>query len=382
MRMNKKQKKYQLIVTLVGICILAAIVAIGCGSTSDTKKDSSDSETKKMTYIEREEYPEYKASDYVDVSDKKYEKMKVEVALQSTDSLTDEQVKQSAITELPMQTVEGKAKDGDTVVIDYVGKIDGKEFDGGSATDYELELGSNSFIDGFEDALVGLKAGDKKDVNISFPDDYQQDSLKGKDAVFSVTVKSVKRDGELTDEYVKKNTDYDSVDAVLKHVKESLTESINSSNTNAVNNAVAAKLMEIYEDVKVPDELVSWYVNNSEVAYKEAAQYYDTPIDDYVSRYTNGSYKTMDDLKAYWKETAESQLGIEVVLRAIAEQEKTTISDETYKSLIDGYVSDYNMDSQKTFEKYYKVSNIKATMLANDVLETLCKEANVTNTSK
>jgi trigger factor len=99
-----------------------------------------------------------------------------------------------------------KAKDGDQVVIDFVGKVDGEAFEGGSAEDYPLVLGSNSFIPGFEDQLVGVKAGEEKDVEVSFPEDYQAENLAGKAAVFSCTVKAVKAPAkaEIDDELAKK----------------------------------------------------------------------------------------------------------------------------------------------------------------------------------
>ncbi|WP_298936168.1 trigger factor [uncultured Ruegeria sp.] len=99
-----------------------------------------------------------------------------------------------------------KAKDGDQIVFDFVGKVDGEEFEGGSAEDYPLVLGSNSFIPGFEEQLVGVKAEEEKDVNVSFPEDYQAEHLAGKDAVFSCTIKEVKEPvaAELNDELAKK----------------------------------------------------------------------------------------------------------------------------------------------------------------------------------
>ena len=116
-----------------------------------------------------------------------------------------------------------KAKDGDQVVMDFVGKVDGEAFEGGSAEDYPLALGSNSFIPGFEEQLVGVKAGEEKDVTVSFPDDYQAEHLKGKEAVFACTIKEVKEPvaAEVNDELAKKFGSED-LDALKAQISERL----------------------------------------------------------------------------------------------------------------------------------------------------------------
>jgi len=151
-----------------------------------------------MSYEALPEIPE------VDFSKVKLEKMVVKAG----DTEVEEALGNLAETaqDFKARKKGSKAKDGDQVVMDFVGRVDGEAFDGGSAEDYPLVLGSNSFIPGFEEQLVGVKAGEEKAVTVSFPEDYQAENLKGKEAVFDCTIKEVKQPvaAEINDELAKK----------------------------------------------------------------------------------------------------------------------------------------------------------------------------------
>ena len=165
--------------------------------TNEDWKEGDDVEVS-MSYEALPEIPE------LDFSGIKLEKMVVK----ADDAAVDEALGNLAETaqDFKARKKGSKAKDGDQVVMDFVGKVEGEAFDGGSAEDYPLVLGSNSFIPGFEDQLVGVKAGEEKEVNVTFPEDYQAENLKGKEAVFSCTVKEVKQPvaAEIDDELAKK----------------------------------------------------------------------------------------------------------------------------------------------------------------------------------
>ncbi len=150
--------------------------------TNQDWKEGDDVEVE-MTYEALPEIPE------VDLTSLKVEKLVV----QPDETSVDDALKSLADTAQTFSEKKGKAKEGDQVVIDFVGKIDGEPFEGGTAEDYPLVLGSNSFIPGFEDQLEGVKAGDEKTVEVSFPEDYQAENLKGKAATFDVTIKEVKK---------------------------------------------------------------------------------------------------------------------------------------------------------------------------------------------
>ena len=164
--------------------------------TNGEEWKEGDDVTVEMTYEALPEVPE------VDLSGIEIEKLVVK----AEDEAVDETLGSLAETAQEFETKDGAAEDGDQVVIDFVGKIDGEAFDGGAAEDYPLALGSGSFIPGFEDQLVGVKAGDEKAVEVKFPEEYGAENLAGKDAVFDVTVKEVKapKAAEIDDELAKK----------------------------------------------------------------------------------------------------------------------------------------------------------------------------------
>ncbi len=168
-----------------------------------------------------------------------------------------------------------KAKDGDQVVMDFLGKVDGEAFDGGAAEDYPLVLGSNSFIPGFEEQLVGVKAEEEKDVTVSFPDDYQAENLAGKEAVFSCTIKAVKepKAAELNDEMAKKFGAED-----LEALKGQVSERLEAEYVGAARAVTKRKLLDALDDLvkfDLPPSLVEaeakqiahqlWHDENPEV---------------------------------------------------------------------------------------------------------------------
>ncbi len=220
-------KKNRLILAAASAAMLVSLAACGSSKTAETTAaetaastaagETSTDGTATSSTVSADD-PEVKALEEMTVPEKptleNMGKIKladltaIEVTTTPKTEVTDADVQsqidnalQSSLTE-----VDEAAKDGDTVNIDYVGTIDGKEFDGGSSTGYDLKLGSNSFIDGFETQLVGHKKGDKVDVNVTFPSDYSNADLQGKAAVFAVTVNSVKRASELTDDWVKNSS--------------------------------------------------------------------------------------------------------------------------------------------------------------------------------
>ena len=168
-----------------------------------------------------------------------------------------------------------KAKDGDQVVLDFLGKVDGEAFDGGAAEDYPLVLGSNSFIPGFEEQLVGVKVEEEKDVIVTFPDDYQAENLAGKEAVFSCTIKSVKepKAAELNDELAKKFCAED-----LEALKGQVSERLEAEYVGAARAVTKRKLLDALDDLvkfDLPPSLVEaeakqiahqlWHDENPEV---------------------------------------------------------------------------------------------------------------------
>ncbi|MCL4162897.1 UNVERIFIED_CONTAM: hypothetical protein GTU68_012934, partial [Idotea baltica] len=188
--------------------------------------------------------PEVPEVDYSAIS---LEKMVVEVS----DTALDEALNKLAEDAVAYDTRDGAAEDKDQVVIDFIGRIDGEPFDGGAADDFPLVLGSNQFIPGFEEQLVGLKAGDKKDVEVSFPDDYGNEELKGKPAVFETTIKEVKapKAAEINDDLAKRFGADD-----LNALKDNMKERIGAEYAQASRAFLKRKLLDALDE-KVEFEL-------------------------------------------------------------------------------------------------------------------------------
>lgn len=356
--------------------VMCTTMLFGCGTTkSKSDTESASTETKTADLKSLPDYPDYKASDYVDLGD--YKNIEVKVGSSSIVTLTDDMVTSQMKSMLEDETVDRAAKSGDIVNIDYVGKIDGKEFEGGSATDYDLRLGSKTFIDDFEDQLVGCKAGDKKDVSVTFPDDYNIASMQGKDAVFSVTVNSVKQEKELNDKNVKADTDYDTVDALKSAVTQQLQAKVDANNMNVIDTAIENKLLDTVTVKSIPDSLKDWYVSCNVVAYENAALQSNQDINTFVAKQTNGMYTNLDDLKASFEKNCEKNVKVELILQAIVEDNNITISSDEYKKGVADYISNYGCANQDELHKIYRKSNVEGTMLDEKALAKMKETANI-----
>lgn len=213
---NKEMQKSKKFSAILGAVLCASILVTGCGNQTDANHENSKDDTKMViaTLPDFPEYPVYDALDCVTLND--YDDMAVSVSLLSKDDITDEQVRKAAEYNMPSDDVtDGEVQTGDTVIIDYVGKVDGKEFEGGSAEDQSLTIGSGRFIDGFEDGVIGMKVDETKDLKLTFPEDYGKEDLNGKDVVFTVTVHSISRKRELNDANVKATTNCETIPTCL-----------------------------------------------------------------------------------------------------------------------------------------------------------------------
>ncbi len=253
-------------------------------------------------------------------------------------TVTDEDVEevvQYALDSNPnMVEVDRAAAEGDTVNIDYVGKKDGVAFDGGTAEGSDLELGSNTFIDGFEEGLIGTKKGDQVTLNLTFPDDYKNEELQGQDVTFDVTVNTVKekQDAVLDDEFVK-GLELESGIATVKEYKDSIRAELQKSNENMAKMQMENDVLEAvisncqFSDIdarveKTFDE--QWeQMNNMVVMYGMDMEFYAA---------MNGA-ASVDDFKEMFKEQVTNTVKLELVFQAIAEKEGLTLEDADYDKL-------------------------------------------------
>jgi trigger factor len=224
-----------------------------------------------------------------------------------------------------LETVDRAAGSGDFVVIDYAGTLDGEPFEGGEARGQVVELGSGRLIPGFEEQLEGLRAGDEREVDIAFPDDYQSDELAGKDAVFAVQVKEVKekRLPELDDEFAIEAGGYDSLDELRAEVEERLGQADERAIEAEFRQAVVDAAVEQAE-IEVPHELV--HAKAHEMWHRTARRLSSQGVD--PQRYLELSGKTEEELVTESEGDAELALKREAVLSEIVRAEDIEVSDE------------------------------------------------------
>ena len=320
-----------------------------------------ETETEIYDYTETEtEYvmppkPAYEVSDYLKITDDAYKNITVQVspALKVTDEEVDSEIHDAMsylenYDEIVVKKKEGKVQTGDTVNIDYVGTKDGKEFDGGSAEGYDLEIGSGSFIDGFEDGLIGKEIGSEVDLNLTFPEDYGVDELNGADVVFHVTLNYISELPELTDELAKElsGEEYDNVKDYVESVRSELQANYDDEYRNNVYTQIMTKLNELYPLDQYPEENVEYYVNDIMERYINSyASMYGMSVEDFISAsygVTEEEFRAQQVVPA-----AQSNLSQEIILTAIADKEGITMTDEELDKLLEDYAKEYGMSVEE-----------------------------------
>lgn len=222
--------------------------------------------------------------------------------------------------------VDRAVESGDQVNIDYVGTKDGKAFDGGTAEGYDLTIGSNQFIDGFEDGLIGHKKGDKVRLDLSFPENYPSKDLAGKPVVFDVTVNKVtlKRDSELNDTFVKENTSFQTIEEYKEDKKQSLIESKKAQADTKLKNDIFSAILKDAA-VETNQEAVDANYNNMLAQYTNQAAAYGMDLKSFAGAVAGMSE---DNFKDLLKNQAESMVEQRLVMNAIAQKEGIEVTDK------------------------------------------------------
>ena len=215
-------------------------------------------------------------------------------------------------------------QNGDTVVIDFVGSVDGVEFEGGSAKNHSLELGSGQFIPGFEDQLVGKNLGEEVIVNVTFPEDYHSEELKGKAAEFKVTINEIKyfELPEINDEFASDVSEFETLDAYKEDIKNKLTESKSQAAKNQMHEEALRKVIEAAQ-VEIPACMIDTEVNNLVSRTESQFKMYGMSIEDFC----NYSGKTVEEYKESLRPQAEINVKRDLVIEKIAEVENFEVTE-------------------------------------------------------
>ena len=291
--------------------------------------------------------PEFELGDYSKLS-AEIEEFKV------TDSDVDMKVNHELESNARVQEVEGReAKENDTVSINFKGFVDDKAFDGGEAEDYELVLGSHTFIPGFEEQIVGHNAGDEFDVNVKFPEDYHEDSLKGKDAKFECKINSIKEKvlPELDDEFVKDVSEFDTLDEYKKDIKEHLEKDNEQRQLVEKQNKAVEALIEATE-ISVPESMIDNEVNRQFQDFARRVQQMGLNTDQYF-QITNTSE---EDVKNELRANAELKVKGDLVLEKYIEKEAIESTDEELDEQLKEFAKVYGKDDEEKFIEEFKNS--------------------------
>lgn len=283
--------------------------------------------------------PDVKLGEYKDLT---VPKQSTRVLVKEIDAELEKQRQQQA--ELVLKE-DKAAENGDTVVIDYVGTVDGEKFDGGSADNYSLELGSNSFIPGFEDQLVGHKADEDVDVKVTFPEDYQSKEVAGKDANFAVKIHEVKEKQlpELDDEFAKDvDEDVDSLEELKTKTKESLKERKEHDAKEAIEEAAIAQAVDNSEIKEIPQAMLDDDTNRQMQQYLANMQQQGISSEMYFQ--ITGTKQ--EDLQKQFAADAERRVKTNLVLEAIVEAEKIEPSQADIDAEIKDLAEQYGMKDE------------------------------------
>lgn len=285
--------------------------------------------------------PEVKLGDY-----KGIEVEKIEYNVTDEDVQKDLEAAQKKNARLI--TVDDRAiENGDIAVIDFEGFVDGVAFDGGKGDDYELEIGSGTFIPGFEDQLIGAKTDDLVDVNVKFPEEYHAENLKGKDAVFKVKVNEIKvRElPELNDDFASEVSEFDTLEEYKADVRKKLEEAAENKAKVETENAVVEKVIENAE-FEIPEAMKEAQIDRLVNDFAQRIQYQGVNLDMYL-KYTN---MTMEQLRAQFEKQAIDQLNSSLVLEAVMNKEGIETGPEELELELVDMAKKYNMELDKLKE--------------------------------
>ncbi|MDD3339361.1 MAG: trigger factor [Lachnospiraceae bacterium] len=313
--------------------------------------------------------PEVTLGDYKGIE---VEKADVSVSDEEIEAeLKKEQEKNSRTIDVDDRAVEN----GDNVTLDFEGFVDGVAFEGGKGTDYALTIGSNSFIPGFEDQLVGAKIDEEMDVNVTFPEEYQAEELKGKPAVFKCTVHKIetKELPELDDDFAQDVSEFDTLAEYKEDIKKNLTEKKEAEAKTAKENAVVDKLIE-GATMDIPQPMIDSQLNQMMNDFAGRMQSQGLSMEQYMQ--FTGS--TPEALKEQMQPQALKRIQSRLVLEKVAEVEDVQVSEDKIKEEIAKMAKMYNMEEDKLMELMgdYEKDQMKKDMAVQEAV-TLVTDAAV-----
>lgn len=335
--------KKRLVAVFAGV-LTASVILAGCEASKGLETDTVKITQYKEIEIDQVQKPEEVTDEAVDE--------RIQLILQNAETEKDRPV-----------------KEGDTANIDYVGRIDGEEFDGGSAEGVPLTIGSGAFIDGFEDSIIGHNPGETFDWNGAFPEDYRNTDFAGKEVVFTITVNGIVP--ELTDEFVKSvSEESGNVKEYKEEIKKQLEEDGESNYQSQLNSAVLQKVLENTEVLKYPEDEVKELCDETIEQYKSIAQMQGMEYEDYLTQ--NGV--TVEDFEKQVEDMVRTTIKQTLMVEAIADKEKLNMSDEEYEKQFEKMAEIYGYEDVDALKEVADEEDLKDIALQTVVAEWLAEQ--------
>ena len=302
--------------------------------------------------------PEIKIGAYKGLEIKKFEyNVSDEDVKKEVEKIAAREAKSVDVTDRP-------CKSGDTVNIDFSGSVDGEKFAGGTAEGYDLELGSGSFIPGFEDQVAGMSIGEEKDIVVRFPADYQAENLKDKDATFHIKLHAIKGKElpELTDEYIKKHTGSETLADYTAKVKERLEKQAEARGRDQTENSILEAISKTVE-AEIPQAMVETEIDAIVRDFSNRLMYQGLKLEDYI-KYMG---QTMEQFRSQFAEQAKARVISQLVIEKIIKDENITATDEEVEAKVAAQAKDIDKD----VEEYKKtIDPRQLAYIRNDIIIT------------
>lgn len=367
------------ITTILILCLCVMLINAGCSKKENTDENSDITPTPEVSEENSEgnselmENPivkeDYDFNDYIKLG--QYKGLEVQIEKKE---ITDKDVDIAIQMDLmengatPVEVTDRPVQFGDTVNIDFTGYKDGETFEGGSAEGYDLTIGSDKFIEGFEDQLIGAKLNDEVDVNVTFPENYSYTDLAGQPVVFKVKINKIEY-FELTDDEIK-NFGYDSEEAYREAKKQELIseneENMQKEKENYLYNAVIRN-----SEITLPDNLVEYYAYEFRVMYNNIASSYGYDLETFL---TLSGY-TMDDFEKDVEYYSTAMAKRELVVKAISAAEGIAVTDEEFEAKVTELAESYGYESNEEFLENADVEAIKDDILFEKIIDFLVEES-------
>ena len=373
--------KKKTVAAMLVMCMALSATACGGSDTKETKTETTQDTGDKKDSASSDKKTSASAVRLVSVSDvSKYVTIGEYKGLtldRSLVTVTDDDVQAEIdynLEENGTEVNDGTVEEGDSVTINFTGTIDGKEFDGGSAEDYDLVIGEGGMIDGFEDGIIGMKKGETKELDLTFPDDYYEESVAGKPVVFKVTLQKFARPSELNDEWVAANTEYKTVDEYRAAVKKELEENETKSADYDLYSNAWSEVLANSEVKEYPEEDVDKAVE----AYKKLNENYVKEAGMEMSDFLKAQGMSEEDYEEDCQQYAESKVEQNLIVQGIMDAEGLSINDEETQKLKDDLIEEYGFASIDEMIETYGEQEVNESLALLRVERFIVENATVT----